>query len=69
MSDAYLLDIMTDQICANFSASEGREWTPEGVRAWLIERDFAPTPDGWIAEEISLGYLAKTEYKLIKQIS
>lgn len=67
MADTYLIDIDAEQVRRNFTQGDGREWSPAEVRAWLIEHDFVATPEGWIAEEVSLGLLAKGEYRIIKQ--
>lgn len=58
MADAYLINIDQEQLRQNFTQGDGREWTPEEVRAWLIDHDFEAVPDGWVAEEMTVRLLA-----------
>ena len=61
MPKKLLIRLHLDRIRANLAREDGREWSEEAVRRWLIEAGFTPTDVGWLVDEPNLGQLDPSE--------
>jgi len=67
MADAFLLEIDLNLIQDHF-AERGELMSIEAVETRLRAMGFQRTDDGWIAEEVSLMALDRTEYKIVRRL-
>ena len=67
MSDPIKVTLDVEQLRRNFSAAEGRERTADDVMEWLRECGFRYQGRTWLCEEVSLGALARSEYRIVNQ--
>ena len=67
MADAFLLEIDLHKLIDHF-ADSGEPMSFEAVETWLREMRFKQTDEGWIAEEVPLMALDRTEYRIVKRL-
>jgi hypothetical protein len=67
MADAFLLSIDVHKLADHF-ADSGEPMSFEAVETWLRQMGFRRTDDGWIAEELSLMALDRSEYQIVRRL-
>ncbi len=66
MSKKLLIRLHLDRIRANLAKEDGREWSADDVRRWLVEAGFTPTDAGWLVDEPNLGQLDPSEVAAVE---
>lgn len=66
MSKKLLIRLHLERIRTNLSKEDGREWSGEDVRRWLVEAGFTPTDTGWLVDEPNLGQLDPSEVAAVE---
>jgi len=67
MAQALLLAIDVNKVQDTFARC-GEQMSADSVEAWLREMGFRRTELGWIAEEVSLMALDRSEYRILKRL-
>jgi hypothetical protein len=67
MAQAFLLSIDLNLIQDHF-AGTGEPMSIEGIETWLGEMGFHRNDAGWVAEEISLDALDRSEYRAVRPL-
>lgn len=68
MAEAYELTINVDLVREHFNATDDREWTNDEVVEWLRETGFKLQGRTWIAEELSIDALDRSEYRILRRL-
>jgi hypothetical protein len=67
MADAFLLSIDMPKLMDRFATS-GEPMSFEAVETWLRQMGFQRIGEGWIAEELSLMALDRTEFRILRRL-
>jgi hypothetical protein len=68
MADSFLVKIDLEKLQANLAQAENRRFSNEEVEFWLSEYGFKRSRNDWIAEELSLDALDRSEYCVIRRL-
>ena len=66
MTKKLLIRLHLDRIRANLAKEDGREWSDDDVRRWLVEAGFTPSDGGWLVDEPNLGQLDPSEVAAVE---